>query len=175
MMTGMKGRCVRLFCRRGIASVCLVALGACLFMGCAARRAAVSAGRMQQPPVAGGTEAETDAACFDEEQLFDFVETMPRFEGEDFMAFYRWVQKQLCYPPEAVERNAEGCVMCTFVIEKDGSLSSVQILDSPDSLLSAEVMRVLSASPRWEPAMQKGKVVRMQFSLPVRFKLPTEP
>lgn len=99
-------------------------------------------------------------------------ETMPSFEGGDLGKFRQWLQTQVRYPAKAIEQQIEGRVVCSFVVERDGSVSNITALQSPDRLLTDEVRRVLATSPRWTPGMQKGKTVRVKLVVPVDFKLP---
>ena len=99
------------------------------------------------------------------------VEQMPSFQGGDLMTFRHWVTKQIQYPEIAKKHNITGRVLLTFVIERDGSLTNIRVLQSPDSSLSDEVIRVLKSSPKWTPGMQRGEVVRVKYTMPVDFRL----
>ncbi|WP_295878058.1 TonB family protein [uncultured Alistipes sp.] len=107
-----------------------------------------------------------------EEPPFIVAETMPLFEGGDLLKFRQWLQTQVHYPAKALEQHIEGRVVCSFVVEHDGSVSNIMTLQSPDWLLTNEVRRVLANSPRWTPGMQKGKTVRVKYVVPVDFRLP---
>lgn len=107
-----------------------------------------------------------------EDPPFIVAETMPLFEGGDLLKFRQWLQTQVRYPAEALKKQIEGRVVCSFVVERDGSVSNIMALQSPDRLLTDEVRRVLVNSPRWTPGMQKGKTVRVKLVVPVDFKLP---
>ena len=107
-----------------------------------------------------------------EDPPFIVAETMPLFEGGDLLKFRQWLQTQVHYPAEALKKQIEGRVVCSFVVERDGSVSNIMALQSPDRLLTDEVRRVLANSPRWTPGMQKGKTVRVKLVVPVDFKLP---
>lgn len=107
-----------------------------------------------------------------EEPPFIVAETMPLFEGGDLLKFRQWLQTQVRYPAEALKKQIEGRVVCSFVVERDGSVSNIMTLQSPDWLLTNEVRRVLANSPRWTPGMQKGKTVRVKYIVPVDFRLP---
>ncbi len=71
----------------------------------------------------------------------------------------------------AEENNITGRVTIRFVIERDGSVSSVEALASPDKLLSDEAIRVVSKSPKWTPGEQRGKKVRVAVIVPIDFRL----
>ena len=109
-----------------------------------------------------------------EEPPFIVAETMPSFEGGDLLKFREWLQSEVRYPAEALKQRIEGRVVCSFVIERDGSVSNITALQSPDRLLTNEVRRVLANSPRWSPGMQKGETVRVKYVVPVDFSLPKQ-
>jgi len=119
-----------------------------------------------QPVQSSGTE---DVVADDEP--FVTVETMPQFQGGDQMKFRNWVQGQLKYPVVAQENGVQGRVVVGFVIERDGSLTNIEVYASPDRSLSEEAVRVISSSPKWTPGKQRGMPVRVRFTLPVEFKL----
>lgn len=106
-----------------------------------------------------------------DDEPFVTVEDMPQFQGGDNSKFRAWVMKQIQYPSIAAENGIQGRVTLTFVIERDGSLTNVQVLNSPDRSLSEEAMRVVKSSPKWTPGKQRGVPVRVRFTLPVDFKL----
>ena len=109
-----------------------------------------------------------------EEPPFIVAETMPSFEGGDLLKFREWLQSEVRYPAEALKQRIEGRVVCSFVVERDGSVSNITALQSPDRLLTNEVRRVLANSPRWTPGMQKGETVRVKYVVPVDFSLPEQ-
>ena len=104
---------------------------------------------------------------------FLIAEKMPLFQGGNLNAFRTWVQEHLQYPAEAVKRNIQGRVVVTFTIEKDGSVSNIQILQSPDKLLADEARRVIASSPAgaWTPGEQRGQAVRVKLTVPVDFRI----
>lgn len=112
---------------------------------------------------------ETQIVAADEEQPYIKVQQMPTFQGGDLNAFRNWMQSQLQYPKEAKEKGVQGRVIFSFVVEKDGSVSSFQGLQSPDKLLMDEAERVFKLSPKWEPGKQNGKEVRVKFTVPIVF------
>ena len=114
------------------------------------------------------------ASASTEDMPFLIVEKMPSFRGGDLNDFRAWVQEHLQYPAEAVERNIQGRVVVTFTIEKEGSVSNILVLQSPDKLLADEARRVIASSPAgaWTPGEQRGEKVRVKYTLPVDFRLP---
>ncbi|MGN0091717.1 MAG: energy transducer TonB [Alistipes sp.] len=107
----------------------------------------------------------------EEEQIFVKVEKMPTFMGGDISKFRSWVASKLRYPQLAQENNITGRVLLKFVVEKDGTLTNIQVLQSPDKSLADEAIRVLKTSPRWEPGKQRNQSVRVFYTLPVDFQL----
>jgi protein TonB len=77
------------------------------------------------------------------------------------------------YPAEAKKKSLEGTVFVTFVVEKDGSISGVKVLNpkAETTVLEQEAMRVVQAMPKWKAGKSQGKKVRVQFNLPIVFRL----
>ena len=98
------------------------------------------------------------------------VEQMPSFQGGDLNTFRNWVQQNVHYPQIAQENGISGRVLVSFVIEKDGTLTNIQVLQSPDRSLSDEAARVLQKSPKWKPGKQRNQAVRVEYILPVDFR-----
>ena len=82
-----------------------------------------------------------------------------------------WLQKNLKYPPVAQENGIQGRVLVQFVVNKDGSIVEPKVLRSVDASLDKEAMRVVQQMPKWTPGRQRGKAVRVRFTLPVTFRL----
>ncbi|MBR5131936.1 MAG: energy transducer TonB [Alistipes sp.] len=104
------------------------------------------------------------------EEIFVTAEEMPTFQGGDLSKFRNWVQLNVKYPQIALENGIQGNVVVKFVVEKDGRLSNIQVLQSPDKTLSDAVVEVLQKSPKWKPGKQRNKPVRVTYTLPVLFK-----
>lgn len=107
----------------------------------------------------------------DKFEPFLVVEKMPRFRGGDLSVFRSWVSQNLSYPREAMDFRIEGRVLLSFVVEKDGSVSNITLLESPNTLLSEAAIAVVEKSPKWQPGMQEGKTVRVRYTLPLDFRL----
>ncbi len=106
------------------------------------------------------------------EEIPVFVaEEMPSFQGGDLNTFRNWVQGRLQYPRMAQENNIQGKVILKFVIERDGSLTNIEEVASPDKSLTEEAMRVLRSSPKWTPGKQRNRPVRVYYILPIDFVL----
>ena len=106
-----------------------------------------------------------------DDQPFLIVETMPKFQGGDLNTFRKWVQDNVKFPTIALENGISGRVTLSFVIEKDGRLTNIQVLQTPDRSLSEEAVRVLNKSPKWTPGKQRNQVVRVKYTLPVEFRM----
>ena len=107
----------------------------------------------------------------EDDQPFLIAETMPSFQGGDLNTFRAWVQQNVKFPQIALENGIQGRVVLSFVIEKDGRLTNIQVLQTPDRSLSEEAVRVLSKSPKWTPGKQRNQVVRVKYTLPVDFRV----
>ena len=106
-----------------------------------------------------------------EEAAFIKVEVMPSFMGGDLNTFRMWVAQEFKIPAIAAENGIQGKVVVQFVIEKDGRLSSIEFLQSPDRVYEDEVRRVLMKSPKWTPGRQRDAVVRVRYILPIGCRL----
>jgi len=98
------------------------------------------------------------------------VESMPVFPGGE-KQLIEFLKNTVQYPVKAQEAGIQGRVICQFVIEKDGSISEVELVKSVDPLLDAEAIRVIGLMPKWTPAIQRGKEVRMKYTMPINFAL----
>ena len=107
----------------------------------------------------------------EDDQPFLIAETMPSFQGGDLNTFRTWVQQNVRFPQIALENGIQGRVVLTFVIEKDGRLTNIEVLQTPDRSLSEEAIRVLSKSPKWSPGKQRNQAVRVKYTLPVDFRV----
>lgn len=100
------------------------------------------------------------------------IDQMPTFQGGDINSFTQWVASQVKYPKEALDKGLEGKVLVRFIVEKDGSLSDLQVIEGSEYLiLDYEALRVIKQSPRWEPGIKDGKPVRVYFIVPIIFQL----
>ena len=102
---------------------------------------------------------------------FMLVEEKPSFNGGDANQFSTWVNKRLVYPEIAKENGVQGRVTLQFTIEKDGSLTKIKVLRGVDPSLDKEAVRVVSSSPKWKPGKQRGKPVRVSYTVPINFQL----
>jgi TonB family protein len=102
--------------------------------------------------------------------VFTSVEQVPEFKG-GLEAFGKFLATNMKYPKAARDNNVQGRVIITFVVEKDGSLSNMKVVRGIGSGCDEEAVRVLSISPAWKPGIQNGKLVKVQYSVPISFTL----
>jgi len=106
----------------------------------------------------------------EETKVFDVVEQMPSFPGGP-SALMQYLSSNIKYPVVAEENGVQGRVVCTFVVEKDGSITDVRVIKSVDPSLDKEAMRVVKSMPKWIPGKQNGSAVRVKYTVPVTFRL----
>ena len=109
----------------------------------------------------------------DDDAIFFVVEVQPEFPG-GMDSMYAFIQKNLIYPEKAKAEGIEGRVFITFTIEKDGSVSNVKILRGIGGGCDEVAKEVVEKMPKWKPGTQRGKPVRVQFNLPIKFELPKD-
>jgi protein TonB len=103
--------------------------------------------------------------------VFTEVDELPVFTGGD-KEILKFIATNTKYPEEAKKNNITGRVVVKFIVEKDGSVSGVEVLNSVDPLLDAEAVRVVGTLPKFEkPAKKDGKIVRVNYMLPITFAL----
>ncbi|RYD95857.1 MAG: TonB family protein [Sphingobacteriales bacterium] len=105
-------------------------------------------------------------------EIFTAVEQSPEFRG-GMQAFSKFLAGNIRYPEALREAKTEGKVFISFVVEKDGSLSSFKNLRDIGNGSGEEAIRVLALSPKWKPGYQNGKAVRVQYNVPIEFNLKT--
>jgi len=106
----------------------------------------------------------------EENKIFDVVEQMPAFPGGD-AALMKYLRDNIHYPTVAAENGVQGRVVVGFVVEKDGSVTDVNIMKGQDPSLDKEAMRVVKSMPKWIPGKQNGTTVRVKYQVPVTFRL----
>ncbi len=106
----------------------------------------------------------------EENKVFDIVEQQPMFPGGP-AALMKYLNENAKYPVVAQENGVQGRVTVQFVVEKDGSVSDVHVLRGVDPSLDKEAVRVVKSMPRWTPGKQNGITVRVNYRVPVVFRL----
>ena len=105
-----------------------------------------------------------------EDEIFQVVENMPEFPGGD-AALMQYLSKNIKYPASAQENNIQGRAIIEFVVNKDGTIVDPKVIKGFDKACDNEAMRVIKAMPKWKPGMQRGKPVRVKYTVPVSFRL----
>ena len=114
--------------------------------------------------------------------MIDFVDEVPVFPGCEVVSkseqkkcfqkmIFIHINKTVCYPEIGQEMGIQGKVYMRFVIEKDGSITNIEVLRSPDRNLEKEALRIINKLPKMTPGKQRGHPVRVPFSIPIAFKL----
>ena len=106
----------------------------------------------------------------DDTYIFVTVEKHPEFPGGE-TALMRWISDNMSYPTIAAENGIQGKIFCQFVVNVDGSVVDVEVVKGRDPYLDKEAIRVLKLLPKFKPGEQRGKAVRVRYSVPVNFKL----
>ncbi|MEO1049937.1 MAG: energy transducer TonB [Bacteroidota bacterium] len=101
-----------------------------------------------------------------EEAPFVIVEKMPQPQG-----FYEHIQKNLKYPKQAKRMRVQGKVFVQFIVEKDGSLSEVEVIRGIGAGCDEEALKVIKSAPKWIPGQQRNENVRVKMIFPLHFEL----
>ena len=120
------------------------------------------------------TSTDTAKNGMNNEETFSVVEQEASFPGGQ-EAMYRFMADNLIYPRKAREEGIQGRVLLEFVVEKEGTLSNIKVIQTASPELDAEALRVISIMPKWEPATIKGQPVRSRFRLPFNFQIQDTP
>ena len=124
---------------------------------------------LNKDAIEADVQAGQDAAAA-EEGVFDVVEKMPEFPGGQ-EALMNFLQKNVKYPKEAMDKGTQGRVVVQFVVGKDGSVTNPKVVKSVSPELDQEALRVVKMMPKWQPGKQKGEEVPVKFTIPVSFML----
>lgn len=104
------------------------------------------------------------------QQIFTVVEEMPKFPGGDG-ELLKFIAKSIKYPVIAQENGIQGRVTCAFVVNRDGTVVDAEVLRGVDPSLDKEALRVIGTMPKWTPGKQRGKAVRVKYTVPITFRL----
>jgi periplasmic protein TonB len=105
-----------------------------------------------------------------ENEVFTVVEDPPQFPGGQD-ALTKYMISSIKYPQDARKAGIQGTVYVTYVVEPDGSITNVKVLRGIDKSCDMEAARVIREMPKWKPGKQRGKAVRVQFNMPIKFTL----
>lgn len=104
------------------------------------------------------------------QQIFTVVEEMPKFPGGE-AKLLEFINKGIKYPVIAQENGIQGRVICSFVVNRDGSVVDAEVVRGVDPSLDKEALRVINTMPKWTPGKQRGKPVRVKYTVPITFRL----
>ena len=131
-----------------------------------------SKGQASEPVLSEDLAPIEQAAASESEAIpFADIECKPTFNGVDANEFSKWVNSQLKYPEQAKKDGAQGRVVLQFIVGADGAVRDVKVLRGVREDLDAEAVRVVSASPKWEPGEQDGKAVPVIYNFPIVYQL----
>ena len=116
------------------------------------------------------TPVEVEEEEVEEQQIFQVVEEMPEFPG-GLAECMKFLGKNIRYPTISQENGVQGRVIVQFVVNKDGSIVDPVVVRGVDPYLDKEALRVISSMPKWKPGKQRGKAVRVKYTVPVTFRL----
>jgi len=122
----------------------------------------------EQNTTSDNTISNTDAE--NENRIFTYVEEKPSFPGGEY-GLQRFLRANVKYPESERVKGIQGLVIISFIIEKDGSISHIEVRKSLNPAFDAEAVRVIQAMPKWKPGKQRGKNVRVIVNIPLRFSL----
>jgi len=106
-----------------------------------------------------------------EGDIYFVVEEMPTFKGKNSDAFRIYIQQNLRYPIEAMQKGIQGRVYVQFDVDHNGKVKNVKIEKSAGEILDNEALRVVKTSPKWRPGLQRGKQVTVRFTFPIVFQI----
>ncbi len=104
------------------------------------------------------------------DSIYVKVEEMPEFPG-GYQAFIQYIARQTRYPPSAVQKGITGKVICSFIVDKNGMITQVEIIQGVNPLFDKEISRVINNMPKWKPGKNRGKEVSVKYIVPVSFRL----
>ena len=104
------------------------------------------------------------------QQIFTVVEEMPKFPGGE-TKLLEFINKGIKYPVIAQENGIQGRVICSFVVNRDGTVVDAEVVRGVDPSLDKEALRVINTMPKWTPGKQRGKPVRVKYTVPITFRL----
>ena len=110
-----------------------------------------------------------DSINYNPAVIIDYIEVKPQFPGGD-KALMKWLSENVYYPKEGAD-DVQGRVFCRFIVEKDGSISDVEVVRSLEPAFDTIAVSIIKSMPKWIPGTQNGKAVRVYYTLPVTFKL----
>jgi len=114
--------------------------------------------------------AQTNDALVDDDKIYDVVDVTPEFPTGD-AARIRYLNRSLKYPKKARDAGIKGTVIVRFIVEKDSTITNVEIERGRQKLLDEEAIRLVQAMPKWSPGEINGVPVRTRVKMPIKFTL----
>lgn len=124
----------------------------------------------EDPKVEEKEELPAAVDMYDEPLDFRVVEDLPQFPG-GAVEFMKWLTKNLKYPAVAQQRKVQGRVVAQFIVNQDGSVSDIQVVEKLSAECDREALRVLRMMPKWQPGVMDAKPCRTKVCIPIVFKL----
>ena len=115
-------------------------------------------------------ESETIEDKEENDEVYQVVDQMPEFPG-GMEALEAFIKDNIHYPDSAKNNNMQGRVLVSFVVNKDGSIADPVVIRSADHIFDNEAITVIRSMPNWIPGKLHGETVRVQFTVPVTFRL----
>ena len=106
----------------------------------------------------------------DSDEVYDVVDLMPSFPG-GYGKMLTYIKENIRYPKDMEDSGIKDRVICQFIVNKDGSISDIEIVRSLGASMDKEAVRVISSMPKWYPGKHEGRIVRVKYTLPVVFSL----
>jgi len=116
-------------------------------------------------------------------EIMKVVEEMPLFPGCENVSdigerkkcadskMFEFVYSNIKYPVTAIKNKVEGMVIVQFLVEIDGSITGAKAVRDIGANCGNEAVRIFNSMPRWNPGAQRGRPVKVQLNIPVRFKI----
>lgn len=111
------------------------------------------------------------AVHFNQKDTTVCIQRMPMFLGGNLQTFRKWVHAHVTYPPEMRKQRRSGQVLVSFVVEPDGSVGDIKLLESSHPEFTQAVMEAVHSAPKWTPGIQNGKFVKIRYTLPIHFNM----
>ncbi|MDH6356485.1 energy transducer TonB [Parabacteroides sp. PF5-9] len=150
---------------KSVACICFVSLF--VFSACSNKENSAATSESSLPPAEDKTLIVTAAK---DDTVFTVCEVMPQFPGGD-QELLKFISRNIKYPKSAQENGIQGRVVASMIIEKDGTVSNIEIVRGVEASLDQEAKRVIEIMPKWTPGTQRGNIVRVKYTVPIMFRL----
>jgi TonB family protein len=124
----------------------------------------------QTKSIASKPVAKSNPALAVNEEVLAIVDKMPQFPGGE-KKLSSYLSNQIKYPDPEYQRGIEGRVVCAFIVDREGNIHNIEVIEGENEALNREAVRVLSTMPKWEPGENEGQKVNVKCLLPIEFKI----